>query len=379
MSLRTPNAALAALPVLAALSSAACAPTFDPASEVKGFRLLAVLAASPELTAPEDPDPTHPHATALQSLIATPAYLAPGGEAYRSLVVHVTCTPAPGDPAPSPCTLLTELADPKQFLEQAIADPAAACTGGGKGAPDAITFTGAESCGLTDCLPVVVKGTSVILPTPTYQVPAGFYDKLPADSPQQELGVEAVDLVLALDVAPEALTLATVPANPECSNVLAPFVEAAGAEWPAHPHVVAIKRIPIAGPAPVNSPNQNPKIDGVNLVVGTTPPWPGITPAPATSPTPLTPGVHVDLLPDNTNDLVESYWRLDGNGVPIEQKLEDRAYSWFSTGGKFKDDNTTAADHRADYEPASGPALIWTVARDLRGGTDWKVVEVVGQ
>jgi hypothetical protein len=360
--------------LLAVLPAAACTPTFDPASELKGFRLLAVKADSPELAAVEDP--AHDHATALTTLLATPDYLAPGGESRVGLVVHATCTPRPGDATATLCTTLTELSDPGALLAAALQDPAQACAAPGVGIENGINFGGVEACGLTGCGPVTVPGTTVTLPTPRYELPATLsFSGLPAGDPERITGATVVDLALALDAAPA--DLGTAPATSACDEALVSFAALFQAGWTQHAHVVALKRIAVRGPESPNPPNVNPTIAGVNHLAGGS--WTALSPAPAADPTPLATGQHFFLLPDTAGDLVESYVRVDANGVPIETKLEDRAYSWFATGGKLKDDHTTSATEQADYEAGSGDVLIWAVVRDLRGGEDWKVVQVRGQ
>jgi hypothetical protein len=110
---------LALVPVLAL--TAACGPDFDPASEVQGLRVLAVRAEPPEI-APVS-DGAAPARAELATLVVHPALVA--DPARRAVVLHVACTPVPGDPSASACTRLSELADPTALL--ADADLATAC------------------------------------------------------------------------------------------------------------------------------------------------------------------------------------------------------------------------------------------------------------
>lgn len=110
---------VALVPVLAL--TAACGPDFDPASEVQGLRVLAVRAEPPEI-APAS-DGAAPARAELETLVVHPALVA--DPARRAVVLHVSCTPAPGDPSPSPCTRYSELDDLSALL--AGADLATAC------------------------------------------------------------------------------------------------------------------------------------------------------------------------------------------------------------------------------------------------------------
>jgi hypothetical protein len=297
------------------------------------------------------------------------------------VVLHVTCTPEPGNPAATACARLSTLADPAALLGEGLADPARACAAPGVGQVNGITFTGVEACGLSGCGPVTVPldpaspGTTVTFPAPRYQVPADLsFAAFPAGAPERVVGVEAVDLALALDVDPEALAPPAAVAD-GCA-ALAAFAARFEEEWPRAARVAALKRIVIRGPEARSSANQNPAISGVTLDGA-------VLPAPAPDPgsggAAVTRGVKTKLLPALPapfETLRETYTRVDSTGAPIETKQEDWAFSWFSTGGDLKDDHTTAPDEQEEYDPGAGHALVWTVVRDLRGGTAWTVAEV---
>src|SRR5512142_2236680 len=91
--------ALATVGLLALLSLPACSTKFDGPEKVQGLRLLAVKAEPPELGAALDGSGAGwPADTAtLSSLVAHPGYAAAAGPA--AIVLHLACTPAPGDPS----------------------------------------------------------------------------------------------------------------------------------------------------------------------------------------------------------------------------------------------------------------------------------------
>jgi hypothetical protein len=359
--------------VPALLALAACGPDFDPASEVQGLRVLAVRAEPPELAPPGDA--SAPSRAALDTLVAHPAFPSQPGRA--ATVLHVTCTPKPGDPAASSCTDLSELADPAALLGKA--DPASVCsTTPGRGVAGGITFSGLEACGLTGCSAVTVRrepgveGSEVALPAPAYELPGDFsFKDVPAGAPERILGLEVVDLALALDATPAELAPTTAVAG-DCEALVA-FMERFAAEWEARPHVATVKRIRVRGPNARSAPNANPVLSGIALG--------GVAlPAPDAAPAPVTPGTEADLLPilpGNPETLRETYFRLDAAGEIIEPKQEDWTFSWFSTTGELDRLHTNDATEGDRYTaPATGDAVIWSVVRDLRGGVAWQAAVI---
>ncbi|MGC3999563.1 MAG: hypothetical protein QM767_19810 [Anaeromyxobacter sp.] len=352
--------------VAAALLAAGCMPDLDPASEVTGLRVLAVRAEPPELApgAAGAPD----RAT-LGALVVHPAFTAAPDR--RATVLHVACTPVPGDPSPSPCTQLTELADPVALL--ALVDPSQACAAPGTGAAGAITLAGLEACGALGCEPVVVlrdpadATSAVTLPAPGYALPAGYTLDLPAGNAQRVLGVQVVDLALALDAGPEALA-PVEPAADACAALLA-VAERFGAAWASSEHVTALKRITVRGPDAPSPPNRNPELTGVTLD-GRALPLPGQAPASVAA------GVEAGLLPVLPGDpdaLREEYVRCDAAGRPIETRREDWTFSWFATAGELQHLHTYDATEADRYTaPGEGQVLVWAVVRDLRGGVAWR-------
>jgi hypothetical protein len=359
--------------LLSALALAtACTPDFDPASEVRSLRVLAIRAEPPEI-APAG-DGAAPSRATLASLVAHPAFA--DDLSRRAVVLHVACTPTPGDPGPSPCTVLSELADPTALL--GAADLAAACATPGRGAPGEITFAGIEVCGVEGCAPVSVPrdpadpGSTVALPAPAYELPADYtLAALPQGAAERVLGLAVTSLALALDAAPAEL--APAEAVPDACAALSAVIARFEAEWPLRAHVAALKRIGVRGPEAGSTPNQNPVISGVAMA-GAALPAPGPTPAA------VAPGVEVELLPVLPGDfaaLRETYVHYDAAGTPIETKQEDWTFSWFSTAGDLDELHTNdPAEPQVLTAPRTGRAVVWTVVRDLRGGTAWTAGEI---
>jgi len=351
-------------PLLAAALGAGCAPDFTSPTQVTGLRVLAVRAQPPELAPPADG--SAPARAVLGALVAHPAFAADA--ARRATVLHLGCTPSPDPSVPSPCAALSELASPGSLL--GVADLAQACASPGLGTPGAITFAGLESCGRDGCEPVQVRldpddaRSAVALSTPAYELPAALdLAALPPGDPNRVLGLEAVDLALALD-APPADLAPTSPAADGCQALRA-VTTRFGELWDSRPHAVALKRIRLRGPDAVNAPNLNPALSAIGLA-GAPLPSPGATPAP------VSPGARLDLLPllpADADSLRQTYVEVDAAGLPVRERREEWTYAWFTTAGELDDQYTRAADEAATLvAPASGTAVLWLVVRDLRGG-----------
>ncbi|WP_242346044.1 hypothetical protein [Anaeromyxobacter terrae] len=361
------NRTFAALvPVLAL--TAACGPDFDPASEVQGLRVLAIRAEPPEI-APAS-DGSAPARAELETLVVDPALVA--DPARRAVVLHVACTPAPGDPGPSPCTKLSELSNPAALL--AGADLAAACAAPGVGAAGGISFAGLEACGRDGCGPVAVRrdpadpGSAVSLPRAAYALPADYtLSALPASSPERVLGLEVTDLALALDATPDELAPASaVGSDCELLGAVAARFEA---EWSRRAHVAALKRIRVRGPAAPSAPNHNPVLSAVGLD--------GVAlPAPGEPPAAVAPSVKIQLLPllpGSFEELRETYVECDAAGQPIATRQEDWTFSWFTTAGELEKLHTNQPAEAAELTtPVAGAPTVWVVARDLIGGVAWR-------
>jgi hypothetical protein len=334
---------------------------------VVGLRVLAVKAEPSELAPPGDG--SAPDRATLGTLIAHPDLAADA--ARRVTVLHVGCTPSPDPSVPSLCTAISELASPQDLL--AFVDLEAACTDPGLGSPGAITFSGLESCGQAGCEPFAVRrdpgdaGSTVELPTPAYQLPAALdLSVLPDGHPTRVLGLEAVDLALALDAAPAEL--APIAAVTTGCQALAAVAARFGEAWEARPHVAALKRIRVRGPDAVNDPNQNPAVLGIALAGS---PLPALGEAPAA----VTGGAKLGLLPlhpGNPDDLRERYVEVDAEGVPVRELTEEWTWAWFTSAGELEDPYTRDPEEAAELTaPRTGRAAVWLVLRDLRGGVAW--------
>lgn len=364
----------------AALLLAGCAPKFDGPEKITGLRLLSVKAQPPELGAALDASGAGWPASsaAIQSLVGHPAFAA-GDETVHGVVLHVACTPTPGNPQGTVCTQISALSQPSELLQHVLADPGAACSGGGVGAEEAITFSGLEACSRSGCGQLSVPpdpaspGSVVGLPTPRYQLPADYsIGALPAGHPQRVLGTDVVDLAVTLEAGPADLApAAAVPST--CPAVLQAVLGQLQALWPARAHVVSLKWIHVRGPdMPAgSSPNLNPQVDGITLGGTALPP---LTQAPLAVPADR----DLTLLPvvNDYPSLVQTYQRFDTDGNYLDTRQEEWAYSWFSTAGTIDQSHTQSLDEANTYTTSEGRALMWLVVRDLRGGEAWTAGEV---
>lgn len=356
---------LRSLPLLAAaLLAVGCAPDFTSPSQVASLRVLAVRAEPPELAPPAGG--AAPARAALDALIAHPGFATDA--ARRATVLHLACTPSLDPAAADPCTSLTELAAPAALL--GAADLAPACAAPGLGRPGALTLAGVASCGRDGCGPATVlrdpadAGSEVTLPAPAYEVPAALdLTALPAGDPRRALGVEAVDLVLALDAAPAELAPAAAAAD-GCAALAAVGARFA-ALWDARPHVAALKRIRVRGPEAASAPNLNPVVSAI--AAGGQP-----LPAPAAGAAEVPGQAGLELapvLPDEADALRQAYVELDASGAPLGDRTEEWVYAWFTSAGTMHDQYTRRAAETASLTaPGDGPALVWVVVRDQRGG-----------
>jgi hypothetical protein len=353
------------LPALLGLALAAgCAPEFTEPSHVTGLRVLALRAEPPELSPPGIG--AAPSRAALGALVAHPDFASDG--ARRVTVLHLTCTPSPDPALPSLCTALTELASPGDLL--ALVDPVAACEASGLGAPGSVAFAGLEACGRDGCEPVSVRldpadpASRVTFAAPALELPPALdLAPLPAGDPIRVLGLEAVDLALALDAAPEELAPTAAVAG-SC-EALAAVAARFGGLWDARANVTALKRIRVRGPDAVNAPNSNPPLSGI-LLGG------ALLPAPGSEPAVVAAGAALSLLPAHEGDpgaLRETFVELDAAGVPIAERSEEWTYAWFTSSGELAERYTRSAEEAVELEaPASGGAMVWLVLRDQRGG-----------
>jgi hypothetical protein len=361
------------------LALAACAPSFDGPEEIKALRLLAVQAEPPELGAVADGEGAGwPAAAAsLRALVGHPDFVADGPP--RAIVLHLSCTPAPGDLQAPLCTQFAQLTDPSGLV--GAIDTAGACAAPGRGAVNAITFSGLEACDRSGCVPFSVRrdpedaGSAVALPAPGYTLPDGLaLSSLPAGHVQRVLGLDVVDLQLVLEAAPD--DVAPAAAMPDACATLGAVLERIGGLWETRPHVVGLKWLHVRGPdMPAESaPNVNPVVSAMSFDGATLPP-------PGAAPAAVTPGLERDLLPVLPGDfaaLRQRYQRFDTNARYVDTRNEEWTYSWFTTAGELKDPRTYAWDDAQPFEPAAGPAVLWLVVRDLRGGSAWTAAAVEG-
>lgn len=350
----------------------ACGPDFDGPEEIRSLRLLAVQAEPPELGAAADGSgPSWPAtAAALRSLVAHPGFATPGGQ--RAVVLHLACTPAPGDLEATVCTQFSRLTDPDGLV--GLIDAAGACAAPGRGVPNAITFSGLEACDRTGCAPFSVRRdpadatSSVALPPPSYALPDGFaLSALPPGHVQRVLGLDVVDVLLVLEATPDEV--APTAAMPDACSALQAVLQRIGEGWRSRPHVVAIKWMHVRGPdmPPESAPNRNPALAGISF-------GGDALPAPGAAPMTARVGQERDLLPvlpGPFTDLRERFQRFDTAARYVDTRDEEWGYSWFTTAGELDDARTNLWDEGLPFAPAPGPAMIWLVARDLRGGTSW--------
>jgi hypothetical protein len=368
-------ASLIAPAALAALS--ACSPSFAGPEHVTGLRILAVQAEPPEIGAAADGSgPSWPAPTAsLRTLVGHPAMATDG--APHAVVLHLGCTPAPGDVAGTACTSMSELSQPADLLRFVVADDA--CAAPGRGTVNGITFSGLEACSRDGCQPLSVlldpadPGSALALPSPAYLLPDGFtLAALPAGHTQRVLGLDVVDVALALEASPG--DVAPPVAVPDACAALGAVLQRFGDEWPLRHNLAALKWLHVRGPdMPADSPpNQNPSLSGVSLA-GAPLPAPGGTPAAVVA------GHAQDLLPVLPGDfeaLRQTYQRFDTNARYVDTRQEDWTYSWFATAGDLDQSHTYAWNVANALTPGSGRAVIWLVVRDLRGGVAWTAGEV---
>jgi hypothetical protein len=366
-------ASLAAL-----LALAACSPSFDGPEKVQGLRLLALQAEPPEIGAPADGSgPGWPAgATALRSLVAHPTDAVDA--AAQAVVLHLGCTPVPGDPAGTACTALSELSQPEDLL--GLVDATRACAAPGQGTVGAITFSGLEACGRDGCVPFSVPldpdapGSAVPLPAPSYTLPPDLsLSALPAGNTQRLLGLDVVDLALVVEASPAELAPAT--AVPDACAALGAVLGNLQALWPTRANLAALKWIHVRGPdMPAENPaNRNPTVSGIRF-------GGALLPAPGTSPAAATAGATEKLLPDfgagSYETLRERYQRYDTDGQLLDTRDETWAYSWFTTGGELDRAHTDSTDPEDSLKPKHGRAVVWLVVRDLRGGMAWTAGEI---
>jgi hypothetical protein len=94
----------------------------------------------------------------------------------------------------------------------------------------------------------------------------------------------------------------------------------------------------------------------------------------------------VTLTASWTPESAESYPVFDIVGEALVDHRESLRVSWFATGGAFDHDRTGRGEEEIETStdnvwqtPAAGPAHLWVVLRDSRGGVDFAEYDVTVQ
>ncbi len=379
--------------------SIACTPEMDPASEIKGFRLLALKSEPPEIAAPAaegvapGPRPRPRAFASLSSLVVNPDHFS--NPQKKSTVLYFACTPDPKDPFAGACDSFDKLRDPGALVREsgdasrcAQADGSGSASGlsWGVGLVGGVSFSGLEMCDASGCRAARVQldprdpASAIDLPAPVYALPPEFsLDGLAAADPARTLGMVVSVLAFAIDAAPEELVSGSRPCD-----ALAGAPLRMAELLKTRTQVSTLKRIVVRGPDSVDAPNENPTIAGMR---GETDAIPSTVNAKA----------EVKLLPQlpagldgkdlPVDSLFQPYTRYDPAGVALGSANEQWAYSWFATAGSFAVEHTWSdpvkaqkwtapAGDAADPLPESGLVRLYVVARDLRGGTGWASHEI---
>ena len=307
----TPRARMAlALTAIAAALGAGCKPDLgDPASLVTEPRILAVRSEPAEIA----PD----HSVTLQALVATPA-----GDATPDIAWGF-CT----DPAP----LSSNNAVNDGCLTAAAALPAS---------------------GIEVRATIPIDACSVFGPTPPAPLP-GQPPRRPHDADVTGGFYQPVRAEASLDGA--ALSPGIGLTRITCDLANAPFDIVTAFRSRYHP-------------------NTNPTLVGVAVVApgaAGTGPGPGTAELPATLP----PHTRITLRATWTDDSAESFPVFDPESRTLVDHREAMRVSWFVSGGELASDRTGRSEtETASFAddvwttPAAGPAYLWVVLRDSRGG-----------
>jgi hypothetical protein len=381
------------------LALGACGTKFTGPEEVKGLRVLAVLAEPPEIGAPGDDalvEGGWPPAavTSLHAVVAHPDFATVSED--RALVLHLACTPTPGDRTGTVCAQMSALSEPSMLVEHL--STATACPAPGArhlGVEGAITIAGLEACDRAGCHSLAVasgpgeSAAFVDFGPSDYQLPTrsdppgSFLAGLAAGDTQRVLGTDVVVLSLAIEGDPADLTPSSA-VTPDCASLLPEVLSWFAAQWSLRPHVGSLKWVHVRGPdMPAESPaNQNPSVTGISFGGSDLAPM-GATPTVVAS------GNEQPLLPHLAQDPAppphQTYQRYDTDGNYVDTRDEDWAYSWFTTAGDLKHSHTQSWDESEEFTPKNSgdgspkTAILWVVVRDLRGGEAWTAAEIQAQ
>ena len=98
----------------------------------------------------------------------------------------------------------------------------------------------------------------------------------------------------------------------------------------------------------------------------------------------MPPGAHVTLEASWSADAAETFPVYDIRSVTLSPQREALRVSWFATSGAFDhdvsgrtaDDPALTADNVWVAPSTAGPAHLWLVLRDSRGGVDFAEYEL---
>ena len=300
----------AAIAVAAALAAAlaGCKPDLgDPASLVGEPRILAVRSEPAEVA----PD----HAVTLQALVATP-----GGDASPAIAWGFCTEPAPlsSNNAVNDGCLTTAAALPASGIEVQATIPIDAC--------------------------------SVFGPTPPAPLP-GQPPRRPHDADVTGGFYQPVRAEASVDGAPLSPGIGLTRITCDLANAPFDIVTAFRARYHA---------------------NTNPTLVGVTaLPPGAAGPGSGAAELPAA----LRPHTQVTLRATWTDDSAETFPVFDPESRTLVDHREAMRVSWFVSGGELASDRTGRSEAETDSfaddvwtTPGPGPAYLWVVLRDSRGG-----------
>lgn len=294
---------------------AGCSQSFDPVSNVEGFRVLDVRAEPPDL---------HPgDVTRLDALVVDPK-----NPAAPKSVLYLGCDPSPSVYAENPCARYQTISDASQLL------------GSDGGLPPGAHFIGID--------------------TASYTAPAGLFDGLAPDDLARSRGVLAVILGIAVEA-----DVAALPSGPEAQQL---FQKILTKQIPSQ---LVIKRIRISDDPNLN---QNPTLGLVATDTDVIRREHPLLVAPGEA-VPLFARAsenaqqgYVAVGPDGTKDPRTERpilsWFTSAGALDKSRTVDSDPDQTFTAPDGSQDDAAHAI-------PAGRTFTLWVVLRDGRGGTDW--------
>lgn len=91
---------------------------------------------------------------------------------------------------------------------------------------------------------------------------------------------------------------------------------------------------------------------------------------------PVAPGTTVDLRARWGDDTNEAYVVYDRGEVALAARVEALTLSWFTTAGALSRHRGAEAGNAWTAPDAPGPAFVWVVLRDDRGGVGWAALVI---